>query len=167
MGNSGNSLSYSYSPIIDAMREKVNNFIEENWFSLNMVVNGHTINMSTLDGIICYDQRLNILGLLTYLIQNKILNIISLDSEKENIGIGTELLNRAKQIAKYHNCNKIRLNTTNDNLYALYFYQHHGFILSALHVNSISKARQLKPSIPDKGYFDIPIRDELELEFQL
>lgn len=165
--NGKNNLSYSYGPITNTNRDKVNRFIEENWFSQEMVVNGTIVNMSTLEGIVCYDQNLSIIGLLTYLIRNNTFEIISLDSKKENIGIGTELLNQAKQIAKTINCKKIYLNTTNDNLHALHFYQCRGFTLSALHVNSISKARQLKPTIPAKGDFGIPIRDEIELEFQL
>ena len=80
--NGENHLSYSYGPITDTNRDKVNRFIEENWFSQEMVVNGAIVDMSTLGGIICSDQRQNILGLLTYRIKNNIFEIISLDSKK-------------------------------------------------------------------------------------
>lgn len=164
---SEDKLSYSYGPITDQNRDQVNRFTEDNWFSKEMVVNGRIINMSALEGIVCYDQSPNLIGLLTYLIQGNTFEIISLDSKKEHIGIGTKLLNQARQIAEMNNCNKISLTTTNDNLHALRFYQRRGFTLSALHVNAIDKARRLKPAIPVKGDFGIPIRDELELEFQL
>lgn len=39
-----------------------------------------------------------------------------------------------------------------------------GYYLVAVHVNSIEKARKLKPEIPPTGFHGIPIRHELEFE---
>ena len=52
-----------------------------------------------------------------------ICEIISLDSKRENIGIGTALLKEIEKIAIDNNCKKMRLVTTNDNMRALQFYQ--------------------------------------------
>ncbi len=57
----------------------------------------------------------------------------------------------------------IRVTTTNDNTSALRFYQRRGFHLSALRPGAVTKARLVKPEIPERGEHDIPIRDEIEL----
>ena len=49
-----------------------------------------------------------------------ICEIISLDSKRENIGIGTALLKEIEKIAIDNNCKKMRLVTTNDNMRALF-----------------------------------------------
>lgn len=59
---------------------------------------------------------------------------------------------------------ELRVTTTNDNLDALRFYQRRGFELVELRATAVERSRAaLKPSIPARGYYDLPIRDELEL----
>lgn len=41
-----------------------------------------------------------------------------------------------------------------------------GFELVAIHRDAIKKSREMKPSIPEKGYSGIPIRDEIEVEIR-
>lgn len=50
------------------------------------------------------------------------------------------------------------------NTRALRFYQRAGFRFRALRVDAVTESRKVKPQIPELGYDDIPIRDELELE---
>ena len=58
--------------------------------------------------------------------------------------------------------------TTNDNLDALRFYQRRGFRLVALRPGAVDESRvSLKPQIGVSGDFEIPLRDELELELRL
>jgi hypothetical protein len=52
-------------------------------------------------------------------------------------------------------------------LRALRFYQRRGLVLVAVHRNAIAQSRKLKPQIPELGQYDIPLRDEIELEFIL
>jgi hypothetical protein len=49
----------------------------------------------------------------------------------------------------------------------LRFYQKRGFVIAAIHVNALEKARRLKPEIPLIGEDGIPLRDEIELEMIL
>lgn len=42
-----------------------------------------------------------------------------------------------------------------------------GFTLAAIYPDAIEQSRKLKPQIPLLGIYGIPIRDEIELEFQL
>jgi len=51
-----------------------------------------------------------------------------------------------------------------DNLYALRIYQRRGFRLIGLRPGAIERGRTLKPLIPRLGCYDIPIRDEIQLE---
>jgi hypothetical protein len=57
--------------------------------------------------------------------------------------------------------------TTNDNIDGLIFWQKVGFSLKKVYPNAISFSRKLKPEIPEIGNYGIPVRDEIELEFNL
>ena len=106
-------------------------------------------------------------GLCTYKIIESQCEIITLNSLKENLGIGGALITEVVEMAKKKKCKRVWLITTNDNLHALGFYQRRGFTFAQLYPNAIQKSRQLKPEIPLYGENDIPIRDELELEINI
>ena len=147
-------------------REAVNAFILQQWFSTEMVVHGECIDLGTADGwFACEDEEL--IGLITYRIIDKKMEILSLDSLKENKGIGTTLLNEAIREAKIADCSEIMLITTNDNLSALRFYQKRGFDMVRFYPNAVEESRKLKPQIPLIGADGIPIRHEIELELKL
>jgi GNAT superfamily N-acetyltransferase len=106
-------------------------------------------------------------GLVTYNIEGKECEIVTMNSSVENIGIGTALLDAAKAATSEKGCKRLWLITTNDNTHALRFYQKHGFTLAAIYPNAIEQSRKIKPEIPLTGNDDIPIRDEIELELML
>ena len=95
------------------------------------------------------------------------MEILSLDSLRENQGIGTALLDRAIDQAKRSRLERVMLITTNDNLRALQFYQKRGFDMVRLRRNALEQARRLKPEIPLTGLNGIPLRHEIELEMIL
>ena len=103
-------------------------------------------------------------GLLTYKINDQECEIITLNSLKANIGIGSKLVNRIEEYALSEGCRRIWLVTTNDNLNAIGFYQKKIYCLSALYCNAAEDSRRLKPEIPLIGLNGILIRDEIELE---
>ena len=72
-----------------------------------------------------------------------------------------------EQTARRASCLTLKLTTTNDNTLALRFYQRLGFHLVALRPAAVIDARRMKPSIPELGLDDIPIRDEIDLELPL
>jgi len=147
-------------------RVAINELINNRWHSTDMVVRGNVVDMTKLDGLIAYEGE-NIIGLIMYFISENELEILSLDSFKENIGVGTELVKRIVDKANSMNCHKVKLITTNDNLSALKFYQKRGFCLAQIYRNSVNNARLLKPSIPLIGNDGIPLRDEIELELMI
>jgi N-acetylglutamate synthase-like GNAT family acetyltransferase len=106
-------------------------------------------------------------GLVTYNIIKKECEIVTMNSLVEKIGIGSALIDAVKDAAKKAGCQRLWLITSNDNTYALKFYQKYGFELVAVHRNAITKLRQTKPDIPLTGNDGIPIKDEIELEILL
>ena len=149
--------------ISDGTRNLVNQFFIDNWFSTDMSIRGEIIDGTKLDGFLLQENN-KIIGLATYTFFGNVCEIVSLDSKKENIGIGTALLKEIEKIATDNNCIKMRLITTNDNMRALQFYQKRGYYLSKLYPNAMEDVRKIKPNIPMLGNNDIPLRDEIELE---
>lgn len=152
---------------IDQMnRDDIDAFIIRQWFSLQMVVHGESIDLSTADGWCAYQDG-EIIGLITYRISGDEMEILSLDSLMENQGTGTALLNKAISEARNNGITKIMLITTNDNLPALRFYQKRGFDMVRFFYNAVDQSRKLKPEIPLFGIDGIPLKHEIELEMIL
>lgn len=149
--------------ISNETRELVNQFFIDNWFSTDMSIRGEIIDGTKLDGFLLQEKN-TIIGLVTYTFFGDICEIVSLDSKRENIGIGSALLKEIEKIAIDNNCKKMRLITTNDNMRALQFYQKRGYCLTKLYPNAMEEVRKVKPNVPALGDNDIPLRDEIELE---
>ncbi len=147
-------------------RTHVNDFIMENWFTMDMVVHGESFDLGNAKGWYACDDN-EIIGLITYRIVKNDMEILSLDSLHEKKGIGTCLLDHAVNKAKDIGCSRVMLVTTNDNLSALQFYLKRGFDIIRLHHNAVEESRKIKPQIPLTGSNGIPIKHELELEMTL
>ena len=147
-------------------RNMVNQFFIDNWFSTDMSIRGEIIDGTKLDGFLLQEDN-KVIGLVTYTFFGDICEIVSLDSKRENIGIGSALLKEIEKIAIDNNCSKMRLITKNDNMRALQFYQKRGYCLTKLYPNAMEEVRKVKPNVPELGDNDIPLRDEIELEKQL
>jgi N-acetylglutamate synthase-like GNAT family acetyltransferase len=93
--------------------------------------------------------------------------IVTIDSVREGIGVGSALVDAVVQKAREADCRRVWLVTTNDNLQMFRFAQKRGFALVAVHPRAVEASRKLKPEIPLLGIDGIPIRDELELELRL
>lgn len=146
-----------------ANRELVNAFIREHWYTTTMVIRGKQIDMIQTEGFFLREEE-SIAGLLTYLIYDNVLEITSLDSLRENQGIGSALVDMAVREAKDRGLQKIVLITTNDNINAIRFYQKRGFDMARLFRNAVDDARKLKPEIPLIGENGIPLHHEIEFE---
>ena len=152
--------------ISNETRNIVNQFFIDNWFSTDMNIRGEIIDGTKLDGFLLQEDN-TIIGLVTYTFFGDICEIVSLDSKRENIGIGSALLKEIEKIAIDNQCKKMRLITTNDNMRALQFYQKRGYYLTKLYPNAMEEVRKQKPSVPLIGENGIPLRDEIELEKNL
>ena len=135
-----------YVSINETNRECVNEFIESQWPTTEMVIRGKIVDMTRTEGIVVREKG-NIVGLLTYLIRDGICEIISLDSRQEG--------------------RRLTVITTNDNIQAIRFYQRCGFDMSHLYHNALNYSRKLKPEIPLIGANGIPLMHEIEFVMDL
>src|SRR6266568_1008472 len=160
------SLPLQVRPLTPEDREWVRQFIIEHWGDPLVVAHGKVYYPHTLPGFVAMLKR-NRVGLLTYSLEDENCEIVTIDSIKPEIGIGTLLIKEVTQAAREAGWKRLWLINTNDNLQALRFYQKRGFTLVAVHRNAVDAARQLKPRIPLIGNDQIPLHDEIELEMML
>ncbi len=147
-------------------RQWVAALLADRWGGAMIVTRGRVHHADTLPGFAAMRNG-QPAGLATYHVEGKACELVSLDSLAEGIGIGAALIEAVKSAACGAGCERLWLITTNDNLHALRFYQKRGFVLAALHRNTLEQSRQLKPQIPMIGMDGIPLRDEIELELSL
>jgi GNAT superfamily N-acetyltransferase len=109
-----------------------------------------------------------LLGVLTYIVDRDQCEILTLHTAEQWRGVGTALVEAVERLAAQQGCRLLWLITTNDNLDGLRFYQRRGFRLAALYAGAVEDSRaRLKPEIPVVGDYNIPLRDEVELDKQL
>ena len=140
-------------------------FIAERWGAEFIAAHGQVYYCRNLPGFVAI-QGAERIGLATYTIIGDECEIVSLDSLRPRLGIGTGLIDAVKAVAVQARCRRLWLVTTNDNMNALRFYQKRGFVLVKVLRNSLDFARSLKP-VPLIGADGIPLRDEIELEVML
>jgi len=139
---------------------------KENWGDEFVVAHGVIYYPDTLDGFIALDGD-EWIGEITYTFSEDECEIVSLDSARQGMGVGTMLIHKVVEEAREKKCRRIFLITTNDNLNALGFYQKRGFEMVAVHRGAINESRKIKPGISLIGANNIPLRDEIELEMLL
>jgi GNAT superfamily N-acetyltransferase/general stress protein 26 len=160
------SLPLQVRPLTAEDSEWVQQFTIEYWGDTIVVAHGKVYHPQRLPGFVAILKG-NRVGLLTYALEDEHCEIVTLDSTKPGIGIGTLLIQAVTQAAREAGCKRLWLITTNDNLDALRFYQKRGFRLVTVYRNEADAARQLKPRIPLIGNDQIPLHDEIELEMLL
>ena len=152
-------------PIDSTNKEKARKLFIENWGTDFMVSRGKKHHFDDLDGFVAMDDN-NINGMVTFRKAGHEIEIISLDSFMENKGIGTTLLNAVIDFGKQSAIRRMWLITTNDNLNALRFYQKRNWTITSIYKDAVTEARKIKPEIPVMGHDNIPIRHEIELEYE-
>jgi GNAT superfamily N-acetyltransferase len=153
--------------------------LDERWNGHWIVTRGRVHDAAQLPGFIARtDNSLQLrngtiiptgtaVGLITYVIEQKACEIVTLDSLYEGVSIGSGLVMAVRQAAEAAGCWRVWLITTNDNTHAMRFYQRRGFAMAALYPGAIEESRKMKPTIPMHGLDGISIRDEVEFELLL
>jgi DNA-3-methyladenine glycosylase I len=141
-------------------------WIAEQWVTPQVVAHGQVYQPHQLPGFAARPARGGgePVGLLTYTIEGRDCEIVTLDSRQPDRGVGTALVAAVEKLARQAGCRRVWLVTTNDNLHALAFYQKRGFRICRVDPGAVDRARRIKPEIPQVGSENIPIHDELELE---
>jgi GNAT superfamily N-acetyltransferase len=153
-------------------RAWLSSVLEQRWGSTTVVSRGRSHEASQLEALVAAEggeggARGERLGVATYVVDDRELEVVSLDALVAGRGVGTALLAAAKEVASAQGCGRLWLITSNDNLDALRFYQRRGLRLVAVHRGAVDRARESKPQIPEAGCFGIPVHDEVELEVEL
>jgi len=158
---------YTIEPIGEKLRSQVQPVIDESWAGPYLAVNGSLWDTRALPGFAALDEAGQIAGYLLYALHDGLCEIMALESLREGCGIGTQLIERAKDIVRDQHMKNVTVMTTNDNLHALQFYKNRGFTLREVRANFLDISRKLKPGIPLTGAGGIPLCDEIELELTL
>ena len=145
---------------------RLKKFWADHWGDEFVVAHGAVFHPENVSGFIALDDN-DWIGLVTYTFTDTECEIVSLDSLRENEGIGRALIEKVIEEARANQCRRVHVTTTNENLRALGFYQICGFHLFVLRADAVAESRKLKPGIPEIGEDGIPIRDEIELEMIL
>jgi ribosomal protein S18 acetylase RimI-like enzyme len=153
-------------PLKKNYRHWARDILNESWGAPLVVSRGRLHDASKLPGYVAV-QGAEPVGLTTYHIVRDECELVTLNSLRPKLGIGSALVAAVKEKAVNAGCRRVWLITTNDNSPAIRFYQQRGFRLVALHIDALEESRRLKPQIPLVGEDGIPIRDELEFEIIL
>jgi ribosomal protein S18 acetylase RimI-like enzyme len=141
-------------------------FVTTQWGADVVVAHDTVYYPASLPGFVAWQDGERV-GLVTYHLEGDACEIVTMDSLRPGVGVGTALIETVRRAAQEAGCRRLWLVTTNDNLEALRFYQKRGFVLVAVHRDALERSRQLKPEIPLIGSHGIPLRDEIELEMSL
>jgi GNAT superfamily N-acetyltransferase len=150
-------------PLHERERAWVDERVSESWGAPTVVTRGRVFKASDLPGFVA-EEGGEPLGLATYRIEQDACELVTIESLREGVGVGSALVDAVADAARAAGCRRLWFITTNDNMPMLRFSQKRGFSLVAVHRNALEESRKLKPEISLLGMDGIPLRDELELE---
>lgn len=137
------------------------------WNALRVARRGVLVDSLDHPAVLAWSER-ELRGVATYVVEGDDCELLTLHTAPRLMGIGSTLLTAVQDIARDAGCRRLWVVTTNDSVDAPRFYQRRGFRLVRLRAGVVDRSRaMLKPEIPPLGAYDIPLRDELELEMTL
>jgi GNAT superfamily N-acetyltransferase len=154
-------------PVTVADREWIAEAITTAFGSVRLVSHGELIeDASLLDGVaVEHDGRP---------IGCALVNVVGTDAELvvivttyRGVGAGSALLDAVVDRAKREHWTRLWLSTSNDNTEAIRMYQRAGWDWVDFRRDAITRAREIKPEIPEVGNHGIAIRHELQFEAPL
>lgn len=133
--------------------------------NLPIVTRGRLLDPSEYPGFIQRDGNSAPQALASYRIENgecQILCLLPLPACGE-----FSLVEAVRKAAIEGGCWRLWVAVSNDNTFAIRYYQHAGFRLSAINRGALERARLLKPTLPLTGVDGLPLCDEIEMEVVL
>src|SRR5436305_6252203 len=109
------SLPLQVRPLTTEDSEWVRQDIIKHWGDTIVVAHGKVYHPHTLPGFVAILKGSRV-GLLTYSLEEENCEIVTIESTKPGIGIGTRLIQAVAQTAREAGCKRLWLITTNDNL---------------------------------------------------
>ncbi|RAP75879.1 GNAT family N-acetyltransferase [Paenibacillus montanisoli] len=153
-------------PLTEDDKEWLRNLWLNEWGGEIMITRGKKHHVQDMGSVIAWADGVRV-GAATYRLGAGECELMSMNATAAGLGIGSKLISAVEQTARQSGMNRMWLITTNDNLDALRFYQRRGYRIAAVYPNAMDEVRKLKPTIPQVGYYAIPVHDEIELEKRL
>ena len=100
----------------------------ERWGAPVAAGGGRLHRLDDLPGFAAVSADGAVAGVVTYLIEADVCEVVSIDAVVRGEGVGTALLEATCAAAVAAGCRRVELITTNDNVDALRFYQRRGFV---------------------------------------
>ncbi|HTD49192.1 MAG TPA: GNAT family N-acetyltransferase [Acidimicrobiia bacterium] len=154
-------------PVITSDREWIAEIITTAFGSVQIVSHGEIIeDASLLDGFaVEHDGRP--IGCALVNVVGDVAELVALVTTYRGAGAGGALLEAVVDRAKRERWSRLWLITSNDNTDAIRMYQRAGWNWTDFRRDAITRARALKPEIPETGNHGIPVRHEIEFEAPL
>lgn len=143
----------------DADRAWIDALVASLWGSEIIVVHEEVYRPASLPGLVAEELGRPV-GLLTYHVDDRGSEIVTIDAFDRGRGIGTALV----EALEAKRPGRLWLVTTNDNVAAQRFYEKLGFALVAVRVGAVDRSRARKPEIPRFAKDGTPITHELVYE---
>jgi GNAT superfamily N-acetyltransferase len=154
-------------PVTPSDREWIAEIVIGAFGSVQIVSHGEIIeDASLLDGFAVEHDGRPIGCALVNLIDN-VAELVALVTTYRGAGAGTALLEAVVDRARNESWSRLWLSTSNDNTDAIRMYQRAGWDWVDFRRDAITRARVLKPEIPEKGNHGIAIRHEIQFEAPL
>jgi GNAT superfamily N-acetyltransferase len=165
---SASAASAFVRPIRDDEREELGRLVAASQGSAIIISREASHDVRELPALVAVDLATgHWLGTAAYRFETGACELVAIQAFERGAGIGTALLDAVAVAARAEGATRLWLITTNDNVDALRFYQRRGFHLVRVWRDAVTRSRVAKPQIPLRGDYDIPIRDEVELELDL
>lgn len=147
--------------------EALRRHLVEAWGDETVAAHGELLRPQDHPGFVALAEG-GIVGHAAYRLEADACYLVAIDSRLPRIGIGSALLAAVEEAARQAGCERLVLDTTNDNVEALRFYRRRGYGIVDVRPGAVDEARRtLKPTIPEVGASGVPMRDELTLEKRL
>jgi len=154
-------------PAEERDRAAIDAIHEAQWGGPYAAAHGERVDLRTLPTLVTEAEPAN--GVLVYRLNpDRTLEVWSITATTPGEGVGTALLEAAKNAGRQADATTLWLVTTNDNTRALRFYQRRGLRIVAVDPGAVDRSRAtIKPEIPLVGNDGIEIHDEIRLEVEL
>jgi GNAT superfamily N-acetyltransferase len=154
-------------PVTTADREWIADIVTTAFGSVQIVSHGEIIeDASLLDGFaVEHDGRP--IGCALVSVVDNVAELVALVTTYRGAGAGSALLDAVVDRARREGWSRLWLITSNDNTDAIRMYQRAGWSWTDFRRDAITRARAIKPEIPEIGNHGIPIRHELEFDAPL
>ncbi|MGH9304337.1 MAG: GNAT family N-acetyltransferase [Acidimicrobiales bacterium] len=137
--------------------------IARRWHGTTVARRGEAVRIEDLAALVAVESEERV-GLLCYAMELHQIEVVTIDSFRPGLGVGSALLEAAARTGRLAGCWRMWLVTTSDNVQALGFYLRRGMRVVSVHHDAVAGARLKKPTIPREGETGIAIEDEIELE---